>query len=113
VELHRDSAEVPAGKLAITRGRRIHLERGAVDLKAARGQLVLAHELAHVAQQGGRGERTGTRRELEREAAHAATRAVRGLTTRIALRAEPTAAYAFSEDHEHDADELDQSATGE
>jgi hypothetical protein len=110
VELHRDSAEVPVGQLAITRGRRIHLERGAVDLKAARGELVLAHELAHVAQQDGRGERTGTRRELEREAAQAATRAVRGHTTRIALRAEPTAAYAFSEDHEH---ELDHSATGE
>ncbi len=113
VELHRDSAEVPAGQLAMTRGRHIHLERGAVDLTAARGELVLAHELAHVAQQDGRGERTGTRRELEREAARAAPRAVRGQTARIALRAEPTAAYAFSEDHEHDAGELDQSATGE
>jgi hypothetical protein len=113
VELYRDSADVLAGQLAITRGRRIHLERGAVDLTAARGELVLAHELAHVAQQDGRGERTGTRRELEREAAHAATRAVRGHTTRIALRAEPTAAYAFSEDHEHDAEERDHSATGE
>ncbi|HEU4728254.1 MAG TPA: DUF4157 domain-containing protein, partial [Kofleriaceae bacterium] len=109
VELHRDSAEVPAGQLAMTRGRRIHLERGAVDLTAARGELVLAHELAHVAQQDGRGER-GTRRELEREAGRAATHAVRGQPARIALRAESTAAYAFSEDHEHEADELDHPA---
>jgi hypothetical protein len=113
VELHRESAEVPAGQLAMTRGRRIHLERGAVDLTAARGELVLAHELAHVAQQDGRGERTGTRRELEREAARAATHAVQGQATRIALRAEPTTAYAFSEDHEHDVDELDHSTTGD
>lgn len=113
VAIHRDSAEVPAGQLAMTRGRHIHLERGAVDLTATRGELVLAHELAHVAQQDGRGERTGTRREIEREAARAAPRAVRGQTARIALRAEATAAYAFSEDHEHDANELDHSATGE
>jgi hypothetical protein len=108
VELYRNSSEVQAGQRAMTRGQHIHLERGA-ELTAPRGELVIAHELAHVAQQDGRGARVGTRQELEREASRAAMQAVRGQTARISLRAEPTAAYGFSEDHEHNG-ELEHSA---
>jgi voltage-gated potassium channel Kch len=101
VELHPESAEVPAGQQAFTRGRHIHLESG-VDPTSSRGEKVLAHELAHVAQQDGSGGRTGSRQELEREAARAATLAMQGQTARIALRAESSTAYAFSEDHDHE-----------
>ena len=101
VELHPESAEVPAGQQAFTRGRHIHLESG-VDPTSSRGEKVLAHELAHVAQQDGSGGRAGSRQELEREAARAATLAMQGQTARIALRAESSTAYAFSEDHDHE-----------
>jgi Domain of unknown function (DUF4157) len=105
VELHPESAEVPAGQQAFTQGRHIHLERG-VDPTSSSGEKVLAHELAHVAQQDSSGGRAGSRQELEREAARAATLAMQGQTARIALRAEASTAYAFSEDHEHEDDEL-------
>ncbi len=106
VELHPESAEVPAGQQAFTRGRHIHLESG-VDPTSSRGEKVLAHELAHVAQQDGSGGRAGSRQELEREAARAATLAMQGQTARIALRAESSTAYAFSEDHDHDHEHED------
>ena len=56
VQIQRDSAEVPSGAQAFTRAHQIHLERG-VDLESRRGELVVAHELAHVVQQRGGGER--------------------------------------------------------
>ena len=37
VELHRDSAEVPAGQQAFARGRQIHVERGAFDAGGEHG----------------------------------------------------------------------------
>jgi hypothetical protein len=104
VEIHADSPEVPAGQRAFTRAQRIYLEPRATDLETALGERVLAHELAHVVQRGG-GERTGTRRELEREATRAAALVTQGQLARISLRAQPTATYGFSEGAEHDDDD--------
>jgi hypothetical protein len=103
VELHANSAEVATGQQAFTRAQQIHLERG-VDLESGRGALVVAHELAHVVQQHGGGERPGTRSQLEREAQRAASLAAQGQPARIALRARPADAYAFSEDSGREED---------
>lgn len=51
VEIHYDSAEVPTGQQAFTRGRHIYFEIGAFDPSSEHGEHVVAHELAHVAQQ--------------------------------------------------------------
>ncbi|HEX7838692.1 MAG TPA: DUF4157 domain-containing protein, partial [Kofleriaceae bacterium] len=96
VEIHADSAEVPAGQQAFTRGKHIHLERGSVDLgkdgghdrrghhdepqgrgaHREHGDHVLAHELAHVVQQSRAAEhgadRPPTRAALEADAHQAA-----------------------------------------
>lgn len=109
VELHPGSAEA-AGQQAFTRGHHIHLESG-VDPTSSHGEKVLAHELAHVAQQDGSGGRAGSRHELEREAARAATLAMQGQTARIALRAEAATAYAFSEDHDHEQEDDERART--
>jgi len=112
VEIHPNSTEVQAGQSALTRERHIHLEPGAVDLTSPRGEQIIAHELAHVAQQsstGAGGERVGTRKQLELEAQRAAAVAVQGGMARVALRAQPMAAYGFSEgDAEPAGDQADE-----
>jgi hypothetical protein len=65
------------------------------------GDRLIAHELAHVVQQqGGRGERVGSRREIEREADVAASLVARGQAAPIRLKA-PVAAYAFDDGEDH------------
>jgi hypothetical protein len=90
---------------AVTKDGEVHFRAGAYQPGTPDGDWLIAHELAHVVQQrGGRGERAGTTKQLEREADRAATLAARGHAAPIALRAQRSAAYAFNEGEAHDTD---------
>jgi hypothetical protein len=98
VELHRDSAEVPAGQQAFARGRHIHFERGAFDPGSEHGEHIVAHELAHVAQQAqpeGHG-RPATRAALEADAHQAALSALAGHAAMVRFAAPAQVALGFS-----------------
>jgi outer membrane protein OmpA-like peptidoglycan-associated protein len=61
VRVHRDGVADAATATALTRGRQIHLGQGAPPPESAAGRALLAHEVAHVVQQGGpAGVRAGT-----------------------------------------------------
>lgn len=112
VELHRDSAEVPAGQQAFARGRHIHFERGAFDPASAHGEHVVAHELAHVAQQShpaSHGDRPATRATLEADAHQAALSALAGQAAMVRFAAPAQVALGFS----HGATSEPASAGGE
>jgi hypothetical protein len=78
---------------AITKDGEVHFRAGACQPNTPQGDRLITHELAHVAQQrGGRGEREGTRKELDRRLrkvslwlGHADMQ-----TTMVYLRADPT-----------------------
>ncbi|HWU89094.1 MAG TPA: DUF4157 domain-containing protein, partial [Kofleriaceae bacterium] len=102
VSIYRDSALATGATRALVKDGEIHFRRGAYQPGTPAGDRLIAHELAHVVQQrGGAGARTASRRELEREADRAASFVARGRTAPIALRAQPGAAYAFSDDEDH------------
>jgi hypothetical protein len=106
VVIRPDSPEARGTTKAVTRDGEIHFREGAYRPGTSDGDRLIAHELAHVVQQqGGRGERVGSRREVEREADVAASLVARGQAAPIRLRA-PAGAYAFDEgeDHEHEAE---------
>jgi len=99
VEIHADSAEVSAGQQAFTRGRHIYFERGAFEPESDHGEHVIAHELAHVAQQSqpaGDGRRPASRVALEADADQAALSALAGRAAIVNLFAPPSAALGFS-----------------
>src|SRR5262249_382307 len=103
-----NSSAVTGTTKAITKDDKVHFRPGTYQPWTPEGDWLIAHELAHVAQQcGEHGERTATRKELEREADRAAHLVARGHTASIRLRADRTAAYAFDEGdaHEPDVDE--------
>jgi Domain of unknown function (DUF4157) len=87
---------------AVTRDGEVHFRAGAYHPGTAEGDRLIAHELAHVVQQQGRGTRAGSRDELEREADRAAALTSRGRAARISFRGEPAVAYAFNEGEHHD-----------
>jgi len=102
VSIRRDSPEATGATRALVKDGEVHFREGAYQPGTREGDWLIAHELAHVVQQqGGRGERAGSRQELEREADRAATLAVLGRAAPIALRAQPAVAYAFSDSEEH------------
>jgi hypothetical protein len=102
VSIRPDSPEATGSTRAIVKDGEIHFREGAYRPGTPDGDWLIAHELAHVVQQrGGRGERAGSRRELEREADRAASLAMAGRPASIALRAQPAAAYAFDEGEPH------------
>jgi hypothetical protein len=104
VEVVSESPAVTGSTKAVTKDDEVHFRPGAYQPGTPDGDLLIAHELAHVVQQrGGRGQRTGTRKELEREADRAAALVAHGRAAPILLRAEPTAAYAFDEGEAHDS----------
>jgi hypothetical protein len=98
VEVREGSRDVPAGQQAFTRGAEIHVESG-VDLDSPHGERVIAHELAHVAQQW----RTDwdslmpTRRALEADAHAAAEQALAGQPADVRLAAPAAMALGYSE----------------
>jgi hypothetical protein len=99
VEIHVDSPEVPIGLQAFTRGRHIHFGRGAFEPDSEHGEHVIAHELAHVAQQSqpaGDGRRPAPRAALEADAHQAALAALAGRAATVNLFAPSSAALAFS-----------------
>jgi ADP-ribose pyrophosphatase YjhB (NUDIX family) len=99
VEIHMDSADVPVGQQAFTRGRHIYFERGAFEPDSEHGEHVIAHELAHIAQQSqpaSEGRRPATRAALEADAHQAALAALAGRAATVNLFAPPSAALAFS-----------------
>ena len=103
VEIHADSAEVPAGQQAFTRGRHIYFERGAFDPESDHGEHVIAHELAHVAQQAqstSDGRRPATRAGVEADAHQATLAALAGRAASVNLFAPPSAALGFSNGEE-------------
>jgi hypothetical protein len=113
---------VPASSIAggatraVTKDGQVHFAAGAYQPGTPEGDRLIAHELAHVVQLfGGRGERAGSRKELEREADRAANRVAMGKLAPIALRADAGAAYAFSEgeDHGEPLDTHDDEKTGD
>ena len=109
VKVVENSALATGSTKAVTKDGEVHFRAGAYLPGTREGDRLIAHELAHVVQQQGRGERDGTRNQLEREADRAATFAARGQAASIRLRAQPTAAYAFNEGehHDHEPDETD------
>jgi hypothetical protein len=98
VELHADSPEVPRGVQAFTRGRHIYLEPGAFEPETEHGEHVIAHELAHVAQQSQSSgpARPATRAALEADAHQAALAALAGRAASVNLFAPPGVALGFS-----------------
>ncbi|TMQ23290.1 MAG: DUF4157 domain-containing protein [Deltaproteobacteria bacterium] len=103
VLIRRDSPAATGATRALFKDGEIHFRQGEYRPGTPDGDRLIAHELAHVVQQrGGRGERTGSREELEREADHAASLAARGQPAPIALRADPSASYAFHDGEDHD-----------
>ena len=104
IEVVPESPMANGSTKAVTRDGEVHFRPGSYQPGTQHGDWLIAHELAHVVQhRGGRGERDGTRRELEREADRAATLVRRGIAAPIALRAQP-AAYAFDEEEARDSD---------
>jgi Domain of unknown function (DUF4157) len=99
---------------AVTKAGEVHFRTGAYQPGTPEGDRLIAHELAHVVQQQGRGTKRGSRSELEREADRAAALTSRGRAATIALRGEPTTAYAFNEGEHHDGtfDEVAEHAGG-
>ena len=99
VEIHVDSAEVPAGIEAFTRGHHIFFGRGAFVPDSDHGEHVIAHELAHVAQQSAptAGGGVATRAALEADAHQAALAALAGRAASVSLFAPGAAALAFSD----------------
>jgi len=100
VEIHVDSPEVPSGHEAFTRGRHIYFEPGAFEPDSEHGEHVIAHELAHVAQQSqpeGGGVRLTSRAALEADAHQAALAALAGRAASVNLFAPSSAALAFSD----------------
>ncbi|HEX7841730.1 MAG TPA: DUF4157 domain-containing protein [Kofleriaceae bacterium] len=103
VEVIPESPAVTGSAKAVTKEDAVHFRPGAYQPGTPEGDRLIAHELAHVVQRrGGRSERTGTRRELEREADRAAALAVGGRAAPIQLRADRATAYAFDEGEAHD-----------
>ncbi|HZJ67482.1 MAG TPA: DUF4157 domain-containing protein, partial [Kofleriaceae bacterium] len=98
VEIHVDSPEVPFGLEAFTRGRHIFFGDGAFDPDGAHGEHVIAHELAHVAQQSRpkAGAMWPTRAALEADAHEAALAALAGRAASVQLFAPSAAALGFS-----------------
>jgi len=88
---------------AVTKDGAVHFRTGAYRPGTPDGDWLIAHELAHVAQQrGARDKQPGTTQEIEREADQAAGLAVRGRPAPLRLRAEAGVAYAFDEGEAHD-----------
>jgi hypothetical protein len=103
VSIRRDSSLATGATRALVKDGEIHFRRGTYEPGTPAGDRLIAHELAHVVQlRAGTDARTATRRELEREADRAATLAALGRAAPIALRAQPGAVYAFSDDEDHD-----------
>jgi len=104
VEVVPESPAVTGSTKAVTKDDEVHFRSGAYQPGTPDGDWLIAHELAHVVQQrGGRGERPGTRKALEREADRAATLVAHGQAAPILLRAERAVAYAFDEGEKHDS----------
>jgi hypothetical protein len=103
VTIHPDSAEVPAGAQAFTRGHEIHFRPGVYRPGTSRGAWLVAHELGHVVQQtAGRSAPGAQRRALEAEADRAATLAMLGHRVQISLQAPHGMMQAFSDGEEHE-----------
>jgi hypothetical protein len=105
VEIHEASRAVPAGRQALARGGQIHVESG-VDLDSAHGEQVIAHELAHVAQQtwrgGGWDDGPVSRGALEADAHAAAEQAMAGRAADVRLAAPAAMALGYSEGADDD-----------
>jgi Domain of unknown function (DUF4157) len=102
VSIRRDSPLATGATRAVVQDGEVHFRAGAYQPGTRAGDWLIAHELAHVVQQqGGRGDQPASRRAIEREADRAATLAVHGRPAPIALRAQPAAAYAFSDGEDH------------
>jgi hypothetical protein len=107
IEVVPESSIAVGSTKAVTKEGKVHFRAGAYQPGTPEGDWLIAHELAHVVQLfGGRGERAGSRKELEVEADRAASLAAMGKLAPIALRADAAAAYAFSEGEDH-AEPLD------
>jgi hypothetical protein len=98
VEIHVDSVEVPSGLEAFTRGRHIFFGDSAFDPDSAHGEHVIAHELAHIAQQSRPmvDRMWPTRAALEADAHQAALAALAGRAASVNLFAPSAAALGFS-----------------
>ena len=91
VRLHRGPEAAALGTVAFARGRHIHLAPGIGDPKKAEGRWILAHELAHVAQQAQRagGHETPSRRGNDAHVLdHPALEAEADVLAEAALRGE-------------------------
>lgn len=101
VRVHADSDEATGSVRAIARGDEIHFREGAYQPGTQEGDRLIAHELAHVIQQGAARGGESSRRKLEQEADWAAARVARGQPARVQLRA-AAGAYAYSDAEDHD-----------
>jgi Domain of unknown function (DUF4157) len=86
VQVHTESSRVPSEALAVTQGDDIHISRGHFAPGTRGGDILIAHELAHVLQQR-RGGAIVARDVTEADADIAASAAVRGGRARVLLGA--------------------------
>lgn len=87
VRVHSDGRAGAVGARALTEGNDIHLAPGAYAPETAESRHLLAHELAHVVQQGGRVPSGSTPdRSGERDAHDAADRVTAGASVRVRER---------------------------
>jgi hypothetical protein len=100
VRVHPDSAEVPAGTKAITRGRDIYFAPGAFAPDSERGDEILAHELAHVVQSDAAGAPASSVQALEADARQAARSVSAGQHATVHLSAPAGQALGFSDERQ-------------
>jgi hypothetical protein len=113
---HAGDAAEELGARAFTRGRDIYFNVGEFDPSTREGKEVLAHELAHVAQQrrgGGAGGRGSDGREaVEREADEASRLVASGGAARVGFVADQTSTYLQSQQQGGGAHPPTQAAPG-
>src|SRR6185436_6567426 len=108
VSIRRDSPLAIGATRALVKDGEVHFREGEYRPGTRAGDWLIAHELAHIVQQqAGRGDRPAPRRAIEREADRAATLALLGHAAPIALRAQPTVAYAYNDGEDHEPDAAD------
>ena len=114
---HAGDAAEELGARAFTRGRDIYFNVGEFDPSTREGKEVLAHELAHVAQQrrdGGAGGRGSDGREaVEREADEASRLVASGGAARVGFVADQTSTYLQSQQQGGGARPPTQAAPGQ
>ena len=104
VQVHTESDRIAGQAQAMTRGDDIYISRGRFAPGTRRGDILIAHEMAHVLQQR-RGAVTAARAVTEADADAAAAAAVRGVRARVLFGAPAAPQYYEAWEHRELGDE--------